>query len=319
MKSAITLSSLLILAGTAGAQCESKSATACESSTQGQAMQASYTAEPELNLVETAVEAGSFETLVAAVKAAGLAETLSGETEFTVFAPTDEAFSKLPEGTVEMLLKPENKGTLRTILLYHVVKGNVMAKDVVELDTADTVSGQRVNVTVRGDHVRVDDANVIKTDIAATNGTIHVIDRVIMPSTKDIVATAMENGSFGTLVEAVKAAGLVEALKSKGPITVFAPTDEAFANLPEGTLESLLKPENKDRLTEILTYHVVKGRVYSDQALKAGSAETLQGSKVHITTKGGTAMVNDAELVSTDLDASNGVIHVIDSVLIPSD
>lgn len=139
-------------------------------------------------------------------------------------------------------------------------------------------------------------------------------------SKMDIVDTAVSAGDFKTLVAAVKAAGLAEALKGEGPFTVFAPTDEAFAALPKGTVEDLLKPENRNKLTSILKYHVVSGRVYSDEALKAGHATTLQKGKIQIAAKkDGSAMVNDAKLVKTDIETTNGVIHVIDKVLIPSD
>lgn len=313
MKSAIIAASALALASAAGAQCDTKTAHA-----EGTAVLASYI-QPEKNLVETAVSAGSFETLVAAVKAAGLVEALSGDKPMTVFAPTDEAFAKLPKGTLEKLLLPENKELLKTILLYHVVPGDVRAEQVVDLKSADTASGQRIAISVNGSSVRVDDANVVQTDILTSNGTIHVIDRVIMPSTKDIVETAMEAGSFGTLVAAVKAAGLVEALKAKGPITVFAPTDEAFAKLPAGTVESLLEPENKQKLADILKYHVVSGRIYADLALEAGDVKTLQGTMVNIRMQDGKAMINDAEILTTDVESTNGVIHIIDSVILPKD
>jgi hypothetical protein len=138
------------------------------------------TAAASKNIVETAVAAGSFKTLVAAVQAAGLAETLSGG-NFTVFAPTDEAFAKLPAGTLEMLLKPENKAKLAAILTYHVVPGKVMAADVVKLKNAGTVQGQRVDINAKGGKVTVDNANVVTTDIACTNGVIHVIDTVLLP------------------------------------------------------------------------------------------------------------------------------------------
>jgi uncharacterized surface protein with fasciclin (FAS1) repeats len=134
------------------------------------------------NIVETAVAAGDFKTLVAAVKAAGLAETLSGEGPFTVFAPTDAAFAKLPEGTVESLLKPENKEKLAAILTYHVVPGKVMAADVVKLDSAKTVQGQEVGITTKDGTVMVDGAKVVSADIGTSNGVIHVIDTVILPS-----------------------------------------------------------------------------------------------------------------------------------------
>ena len=132
----------------------------------------------------------------------------------------------------------------------------------------------------------------------------------------DIVDTAVEAGSFNTLVAAVKAAGLVEALKGDGPFTVFAPTDEAFAKLPAGTVESLLKPENKDKLAAILTYHVVSGKILSSD-VKPGRVETLQGSKLNVTSKNGALMVDQAKIVATDVTATNGVIHVIDQVIMP--
>ena len=134
------------------------------------------------DIVDTAVSAGSFNTLVAAVKAAGLVETLKSDGPFTVFAPTDEAFAKLPDGTLESLLKPENKAQLQAILTYHVVPGRVMAKDVVTLSTAKTVNGQNVMVKTDMGNVMIDNAKVIKTDIMTSNGVIHVIDTVILPN-----------------------------------------------------------------------------------------------------------------------------------------
>lgn len=137
--------------------------------------------EDKKDIVDTAVGAGSFKTLVAAVQAAGLVETLKGEGPFTVFAPTDEAFAKLPKCTVESLLKPENKHKLVSILTYHVVPGKVLAKDVVNLTEAKTVQGSSVKISVHGNKVSIDGANVLKTDIETSNGVIHVIDAVIMP------------------------------------------------------------------------------------------------------------------------------------------
>ena len=136
---------------------------------------------------------------------------------------------------------------------------------------------------------------------------------------RDIVDTAVAADSFGTLVAAVQAAGLVEALKGDGPFTVFAPTDEAFAKLPEGTVENLLQPENLDRLTEILTYHVVSGRVSARQAAGLDRAETLNGQELGIDFRDGRLKVDDASVVANDIDCENGVIHVIDSVLIPEE
>lgn len=135
----------------------------------------------KMNIVDTAVAAGNFKTLTAALTAAGLVETVSGAGPFTVFAPTDAAFAKLPAGTVESLLKPENKGQLTAILTYHVVPGKVMAADVVKLSEAKTVNGKMLDVKVHGGNVMINDAQVTATDIAASNGVIHVIDSVVLP------------------------------------------------------------------------------------------------------------------------------------------
>jgi uncharacterized surface protein with fasciclin (FAS1) repeats len=138
-------------------------------------------------------------------------------------------------------------------------------------------------------------------------------------ATGDIVDTAIAAGSFETLTTALKAAGLVETLKGKGPFTVFAPTDEAFAKLPAGTLESLLEPANKEKLIAILTYHVVPGKVTANDVVKLDSAKTVQGQKVSITVEDGKVMVDGATVIQADVMALNGVIHVIDSVILPSE
>ncbi len=136
---------------------------------------------------------------------------------------------------------------------------------------------------------------------------------------KDVVEVAVENGSFTTLVAAVKAAGLVETLQGKGPFTIFAPTDAAFSKLPEGTVEMLLKPENKDKLTAVLTYHVVSGKVMAADVIKVDSAKTLQGQSVMVKADSMGVTINDAKVVKADVKASNGVIHVIDTVLLPKE
>ncbi len=278
-------------------------------------------AEPEAQpgtIVDIAVGDGRFETLVAALQAAGLVETLQGEGPFTVFAPTDDAFAKLPKGTVAALL--EDIPTLSNILLYHVVAGNVMAADVVKLDAATTVQGSDVTVTVDGDTVRINDAQVIITDIEASNGTIHVIDTVLLPPEPEaepgtIVDIAVGDDRFETLVAALQAAGLVETLQGDGPFTVFAPTDDAFAKLPEGTVAALL--EDIPALTDILLYHVVAGNVMAADVVKLDAATTVQGSDVTVTVDGDTVRINDAQVIITDIEASNGTIHVIDTVLLP--
>jgi uncharacterized surface protein with fasciclin (FAS1) repeats len=271
------------------------------------------------DIVQTAVEAGSFKTLAAALGAADLVGALQGEGPFTVFAPTDEAFAKLPAGTVETLLKPENKAKLAAILTYHVVAGEVPATTVLKGAPLTTLNGQRIDVSIekRTGVARVDQAAIVSTDIRTSNGIIHVIDEVILPSDANLVTTAVEAGSFGTLVAAAQAAGLVDALTGDGPLTVFAPTDEAFAKLPAGTVETLLKPENKDQLASILLFHVVSGRVYSDQAATISSAPSLEGSNLRFAFRGEGLTVQGANIVAADVEASNGVIHVIDQVMLP--
>jgi len=285
------------------------------------------TPEPMLkDIVDTAVADGRFTTLAAALGAAGLVETLKGEGPFTVFAPTDDAFAALPAGTVEDLLKPENKQKLTDILLYHVVSGKVMAADVVKLTSATTVLGKDVAVKVDMGNVYINDSKVIITDIETSNGVIHVIDAVLLPPADDatmmekktIVDIAVADGRFKTLVAAVTAADLVETLSGEGPFTVFAPTDDAFAALPAGTLDSLLLPENKQKLTDILLYHVVSGKVMAADVVTLTSAPTVLGKDVTITVKDGKVFLNDTvQVIITDIEASNGVIHVIDGVLLP--
>jgi len=296
-------------------------------------------AEP-MDIVDTAVAAGNFETLVAAVQAAGLVDTLKGEGPFTVFAPSDEAFAALPEGTVESLLE-DPEGALTDILLYHVVAGKVMAADAMALDgqMVETVGGNSLSVTLDGDSVKIGDATVVQPDIEASNGVIHVIDTVLIPSTgdeaasaeeetsqamdseaMDIVDTAVAAGNFQTLVAAVQAAGLVDTLKGEGPFTVFAPSDEAFAALPEGTVESLLA-DPEGALTDILLYHVVAGKVMAEDAiaLDGQTVETVGGKSFSVSLDGESLKIDEATVVQPDIETSNGVIHVIDAVLIPSD
>lgn len=280
------------------------------------------TAAPQ-TIVDIAVADGRFTTLVAAVQAAGLVDTLSSDGPFTVFAPTDAAFAKLPAGTIEDLLKPENKQMLTDILLYHVVGGKVLAADVANLTEAQTVLGKNVAVKVDGGKVFINDAEVILTDIQASNGVIHVIDTVILPPAEetamDIVDIAAADGRFTTLVAAVEAAGLAETLKGEGPFTVFAPTDDAFAKLPAGTVEDLLKPENKQQLADILLYHVLPGKVMSAAVTDGLITDSALGTSVFFKLDMGKAFINEAQIVITDIEASNGVIHMIDTVLLPKD
>ena len=270
------------------------------------------------DIVDTAVAAGSFKTLAAALGAANLVNTLKGKGPFTVFAPTDAAFAKLPKGTIATLLKKQNLPTLTSILTYHVVAGNMPAKMVLKQAGLVTLNGQRTSLAIdKMSKASIGGAKIVTTDIQCSNGVIHVIDAVMMPTTGNIVDVASKAGTFNTLIAAAKAAGLVGTLTSKGPFTVLAPTDAAFAKLPAGTVEMLLKPENKAKLASILTYHVVAGRAFAADVAKATSVKSVQGSAIKITTKNGKVMANNATIVATDINASNGVVHVIDQVILP--
>ena len=279
--------------------------------------------EVEKSIAEIAVD-GGFNTLVAALDAADLVETLSGEGTFTVFAPTDEAFAALPDGMLEDLLADPN--TLKQILLYHVVGDVVMAETVVTLDNAETLEGSTVAIEVVDGNVFLNDSQVTSTDIEASNGVVHVIDKVLVPEMEEAVsndviedvksiAEVAVAGGFNTLVAALSAADLVETLSGDGAFTVFAPTDEAFAALPEGMLEGLLA--DTEALTQILLYHVVGDVVKAETVVTLDEAETLTGDKVSIEVVDGNVFVNDSKVTSTDIEASNGVIHVIDKVLVP--
>jgi len=265
------------------------------------------------DIVDTATEDGSFTTLVTALEAANLVDTLKGAGPFTVFAPTDDAFNALPSGVLDDLLA--NVTALTEVLTYHVVSGKYMAADVVTLSTLTTLQGDDLTIDVTDTTVKIDGATVVQTDIETSNGVIHVIDIVVVPGgVLDIVQAAQYAGSFTTLVTALEAANLVDTLKGAGPFTVFAPTDDAFNALPSGVLDDLLA--NVTALTEVLTYHVVSGKYMAADVVTLSTLTTLQGGNLTISVTNGVE-IDGANVVQTDIACSNGVIHVIDAVLIP--
>jgi uncharacterized surface protein with fasciclin (FAS1) repeats len=256
-----------------------------------------------------------------------------------VFAPTNDAFARLPPGTIEKLLKPENREMLRSILLYHVHGGEAILAADLSSGQLSTLNGKNLEITVDGPTMMVDGATITKTDVVASNGVIHWIDTVVMPPKNqrpmemmmtapmsemksapvDIIQTAVGPGmqTVTTLVKAVQAAGLVDALRGDGPFTVFAPTNDAFAKLPPGTVENLLKPENREQLKSILLYHVHGGEAIRSGELKNGALSTLHGKPVEVHIDGPTIMVGNATITKSDVIATNGVIHWLDTVIIP--
>jgi uncharacterized surface protein with fasciclin (FAS1) repeats len=262
------------------------------------------------DIVDTAREKG-FTILARALKVTDLDEVLRGEGPFTVFAPTNEAFRALPKG----ILRKFDNETLSEILKYHVVLGQLLAEDVIKVTELTTVQGEKIQVKVENGQVFINQAEVLKTDVMASNGVIHGIDAVLLPPSlmqKDIVDTAREKG-FTILARALKVTDLDEVLRGEGPFTVFAPTNEAFRALPKG----ILRKFDEETLSEILKYHVVLGQLLAKDVIKETELTTFQGEKIQVKVKDGKVFINQAEVIETDVMASNGVIHAIDAVLIP--
>merc|ERR1712166_1318772 len=288
------------------------------------------------NIVELAESVKDLSTLVAAVVAGDLVDTLSSPGPFTVFAPTNEGFAALPAGTVENLLKPANKAQLVDILTYHVLPEAVLSTDLDLFQAVKTVEGKLLHVQKWGGQVRVgpslqskDLKTVTAADNKASNGVVHIIDGVLLPPAKlesnkpNIVELAESVKDLSTLVSAVVAGDLVDTLVSAGPFTVFAPTNEAFGALPAGVVDSLMKPENKANLVDVLTYHVLPEEVKSTQLAAFQSVTTVEGKNVKVyKDKKGVRVSPDGKdfktVTAADNLASNGVVHIIDGVLLPS-
>merc|ERR1719487_1631433 len=251
---------------------------------------------PTKNIVDLAAGVKDLSTLVTALKAGNLTGALSGKGPFTVFAPSNEAFAKLPKATLAHLLDPKNIKELQAVLEYHVVAGAaVHAGDLKEYQKERTLEGEDVYIIKRHGMVFVDFSRVTTADVGATNGVVHVIDRVLIPhikppapapsppATKNIVDLAASVKDLSTLVTALKAGNLTSALSGKGPFTVFAPSNEAFAKLPKATLDHLLDPKNIKELQAVLEYHVIAGAAVHSKDLKpTQSVKTLEGGELLI-------------------------------------
>lgn len=281
------------------------------------------------SIYNMAKSSDDFSTIAAAIDASAvgpagpnLVDALSGEGTFTIFGPTNAAFDKLPTELVTKLLNPTWQPQLQDVLLYHALADEFRSTDVAEGLTSPTLNGEDIVVNLNPPRIN-NSSNILVdaglVDIEADNGVIHGIDSVLTPIsvTSNIVDLAVGGEDFSTLVAAVTAAGLADALSGEGPLTVFAPTNAAFAALPEGTLDSLLLPENVDQLKDILLYHVVEANAHSS-GLTSGDVETLNGDSVNVAVSDAGVTVNGASVVAADIIASNGIIHVIDSVLLPA-
>ena len=270
---------------------------------------------PTVTVVDVVVNSPDHTILEAAVLAADLAETLSGDGPFTVFAPTDAAFQALPAGTIDALLA-DPSGALTDILLYHVLAADVRSTDLVDGQMATTINGKDVTVTINANGVFINDAQVTVADIVTDNGVVHVIDAVLIPPTVTVVDVVVNSPDHTILEAAVIAADLAGTLSGEGPFTVFAPTDAAFQALPAGTIDALLA-DPSGALTDILLYHVLAADVRSTDLVDGQMATTINGKDVTVTINANGVFINDAQVTVADIVTDNGVVHVIDAVLIP--
>lgn len=277
------------------------------------------------DIVEIAAGNQDFSILVSALQKAELVGALQGDGPFTVFAPTNKAFEKLLSSlniTAEDLL---NHPQLKEVLLYHVVSGKVMSTDLVEGMMPATLNGEKLSVDLKNG-VKINSSMVTAADVAAENGVIHIIDSVLVPSgfklqsapavPGTVVDIALSSKDFSMLVSLLQKANLVDALKGDGPFTVFAPTNQAFEKLLNQLNISASDLMNQPDLAKVLLYHVVPGSVKSTDLSNGLKAGTLNGEQVVIDLSGG-VRVNSSNVISADIMTGNGIVHVIDTVLVP--
>jgi len=306
------------------------------------ALLAVSTASASQTILDLAEATPDLSTLVAALKAdTALIERLDPsfssayDTDYTVFAPSNEAFNKLPASELISLLQPANLAQLDGILKVHIVEGNFESSKLVDGEQLLTVGGGYVTVHIAGADVFIDSSKVTTANVAASNGVVHIVDTVLMPAAptpapppapgaptpapgiQNIVQLAAATADLSTLVAALSAGGLEETLAGKGPFTVFAPTNEAFAALPAGVVANLLKPANKAQLVDILTYHVASGRVFAADLENGQRYQTVEGKYVNAAVNASGVFINDAAVTTADVSASNGVVHIVDHVLLP--
>ena len=267
-------------------------------------------------MVDIIVNSEAHDTLEAAVIAAGLVNTLSGDGPFTVFAPVDEAFVGLPDGALDSLLA-DPMGDLATLLQYHVIAGKVFSTDLTDGLFVETLQGDSLFIRVSsGGAVTVNGSTVLVADLQADNGVVHAIDQVLMMPAATVVDIVVTDTTLSTLETAVTEAGLADTLSSEGPFTIFAPNNAAFAGLDDGALETLLADPTGD-LATILQFHVVSGRFLSSDLTPELTLTTLQGDVLTIGTDAIGATVNEINIIRPDLTADNGVVHIINGVLMP--
>jgi len=278
------------------------------------------TPEEPVTIAATAAITGDLSTLVSALQAADLVTTLEGDGPFTVFAPLNSAFAGLDPAVLDGLLEAGNVDLLTRILTFHVVAGaGVLSTELSDGQTFTTVEGGTLTVGLGGGGVTINDANVITADIEASNGVIHIIDAVLVPGDNNAYETAVLTDGTTTLASAVLAAELDDDLSGTGPFTIFAPDNAAFAALPEYTLNALLQAGNIDILQKVLGLHVIAGQTILAADLADGAmVTTLQGGDLTVDLSDPTdPKVNGVSITATDITVENGVIHLVDEVILP--
>lgn len=292
----IYLFSLLFISSFAFISCDDDSATSADS---------------DYDIVETAANSSQFTIFAEALYDTELDADLSANGPFTVFAPTNDAFNALPSGLLESLTNDQ----LTEILQYHVLAGEIASGDLNSSQAVETLSEETIYVTVTDGVVSVNNTTeVISADIMATNGIIHAIDGVILPNSfQNIVEIASKNYELSTLVSLVADAELVSTLEGDGPFTLFAPTNAAFEAV--GSTLSTLTPE---QVVEVLTYHVAPTEAVSTDLMDGMDVSTVQGENISVSITNAGVMLNDnADVISVDIQGTNGVIHIIDNVILP--
>ncbi|MGK0435117.1 MAG: putative surface protein with fasciclin (FAS1) repeats [Planctomycetota bacterium] len=275
----------------------------------------------------TGGDAGAGNDLVSVAKAAGLTTLIDlvtaaklqlPKTPVTIFAPTNKAFAAIPKETLEQLLRPESRDTLRQILTFHIVPGLRSSDSVLNARSIQTLAGQPLTVDAMAG--RISGAGLAAVDVAFDGGIVHVINKVMMPEQRSVSQIASADKRLTTLMAAVNSASLAPQLeRQNGPWTIFAPIDSAFAKLPEGTVKALLERENIRTLTQILGLHVVSGRIAARELLAKKEARTLLGQPIGFALKNGKLTIGaNSQIIEGDIQASNGVIHLIDTVLLPA-
>lgn len=256
-------------------------------------------------------EGAGLTRLLEAVGAAGL---VLPDGPVTILAPTNAAFEALPPAVAEQAMADPN-GILRQVLTFHVLDGALSSSELLNRRTLVTLQGQELEV----DAVtrRLGEAALVTTDVAFDGGVVHVIDSVLLPELRSITDLAVANEDLETLVAAVTAAGLAGDLGTGGPFTVFAPVDAAFEALPAGALDTLLEERNLEALQSVLGFHVVPGRVPARALLQPAGLKTLAGQELSVSLKDGQLAIGEARIIATDIQASNGVVHLLDAVLLP--